>query len=84
MFERSPQGAATLASRVEIAAQKIADYPRASRRDPETGSFEYVVKGLPILLIYELNSLHGDVGQADIIAVFHTARAPLTKPRSKR
>jgi plasmid stabilization system protein ParE len=78
---RSPQGAATIARRVEEAILDIATFPRAARRDPETGTFEWVVGGVPLLLIYELiSSESGDDGQADIIAVFNTDRNPAGKP----
>ena len=78
---RSAQGAATIARRVEEAILDIATFPRAARRDPETGTFEWVVGGVPLLLIYELiRSESGDDRQVDVIAVFNTDRNPADKP----
>ena len=78
--ERNPQGAATIAARVERAALDIATFPRAARRDPASGTYECIVTGVPLLLIYELITTPDAETQADIIAVFHTDREPATKP----
>lgn len=78
--ERSPQGAATIAARVQQATLDIATVPRASRRDPATGTYECVVRGVPLLLVYEFVTRPDGAPQADIIAVFHTAREPGGKP----
>ncbi len=78
--EQSPQGAATIAARVHQAALDIATFPRASRRDTVTGAYEAVVRGVPLLLIYELIKAADGNLQADIISVFHTSRDPDTKP----
>ena len=77
---RSLQGAATVSARVSEAEQTIALFPRASRRDVETGTYEAVVTGVPLLIIYELITTPDGEHQADVIAVFHTSRDPGTKP----
>jgi toxin ParE1/3/4 len=79
---RSRQGAATLARRIEAAEVNIATFPRASRRDCASGTYEYVIRGMPYLLIYAMQSsesIEGDQ-RAVIPAVFHTSRDPATKP----
>jgi toxin ParE1/3/4 len=78
--ERSPQGAATISARIRDAELTIATFPRASRRDPETHTYEAVVRGAPLLVIYDLITSSAGKLQADIIAVFHTSRDPGTKP----
>ncbi len=77
---RSRQGAATIATRVEEALASIVTFPRANRLNNETGSYECVLRGVPLLLIYELVSAGPDDVRAEIIAVFHTSRDPDTKP----
>jgi toxin ParE1/3/4 len=78
--ERSPQGAATIAARIRDVELTIATFPRAARRDPDTQTYEAVVSGAPLLVIYDLITARGETLQADIIAVFHTSRDPATKP----
>lgn len=41
---------------------------------PETGAFEAVVTGAPVLLNYDVAAAADGTSQADIIAVFHTSQ----------
>lgn len=77
---RSPQGAATIAARIRDTERTIMTFPRATRRDPETGAYEAVVSGTPLLVIYELVTQAEETIRADVIAVFHTSRDPASKP----
>lgn len=77
---RSSQGAVTIASRIEDAERRIALFPRSSRRDAESGTYEYVLRGLPYILIYDLTTRADGQECATIIAVFHTSRDPSAKP----
>lgn len=79
--ERSRQGAATVAAGIRQSIMDIETLPRAARRDPATGIYERNVRGAPLLLIYDLVIASDGETQAEIIAVFHTARDPDTKPR---
>jgi len=54
----------------------LAHFPRAARLDEETGAREYVVRGLPLLIIYVAAD-----DWVEIIGIFHTARDPEGKPR---
>jgi toxin ParE1/3/4 len=81
--ERSFQGAATIADRVHQATRDISTFPRAARLDQGSGTYECVVRGVPLLIIYELVPNSGGVIRAEIIAVFHTSRDPTTKPKRR-
>jgi toxin ParE1/3/4 len=81
--KQNPQGSATIVTRIEEALSTIEAWPRACRHDATSGTYEWVIRGLPLLLIYELITLPDHSTQADIIAVFHTSRNPTDKPRSK-
>jgi plasmid stabilization system protein ParE len=81
--KQNPQGAATIATRIEEALLAIKAWPRACRYDATSGTHEWVIRGLPLLLIYELIALPDNSTQADIIAVFHTSRDPADKQRTK-
>lgn len=80
--EQSPQGAATIVSRVMETELGIATFPRAARCDRIAGFYERVVRGLPLLMIYEIVSNVGVPSRVEIIAVFHTAQNPSSKPHS--
>ena len=80
MAERNPQGAATVAERVAKAVERISTFPRANRRDDETGTYECVVRGLPLLLINEIITAKDEAECVDLVAVFHTSREPAEKP----
>ena len=76
--ERNPAAAAAVADRIEETITVIKQWPYAARQDKETGVREAVIRGLPLLVIYTINSL------VEIIAVFHTSRNPATKRRRRR
>lgn len=65
-----------VAHRISQTIRNITLFPDAARLDRETGTREAVVRGLPLLIVYNVtNSFIG------IIAVFHTARDPKNKRR---
>lgn len=72
---QNPVAAARVAERIERSVTILADFPRAGRLNPASGAFEWVVPGLPLLIIYTLPT--DDL--VEIIAVFHTSRDPNTK-----
>lgn len=74
--ERNPSAAASVAARIDHSLQTISQFPRAGRIDAETGTREWPIPGLPLLVIY----LHGDA-LVEIIALFHTSRDPAEKRR---
>lgn len=55
----------------------IADFPESGRLDPARGTREFVVSGLPYIVIYL-----AEIDQIEILAIFHTSRDPSTKPKS--
>ena len=57
--------------------RNITIFPDAARLDRETETREAVVRGLPLLIIYNVTS-----ALIEIIAVFHTAREPKNKHRA--
>lgn len=73
---RNPSAAAHVAMRIDHSVEVLTEFPRAGRHDSETGCYEWPVPGVPLLLIYTIET---DV--IDIIAVFHTSRDPSSKRR---
>ena len=51
---RNPTAAARIAERIERSVASVAEFPRAGRRNPASGTLEWVVPGLPLLIIYTI------------------------------
>jgi plasmid stabilization system protein ParE len=64
-----------VADRIRRAVRNIGYFPGVGRLHERTGTREYLVRGLPYLLIYSV-----DDDSIEIIAVFHTSRDPRAKP----
>ena len=76
--DKSPVGAASVATAIAATVASISEFPNAGRMDAETGCRERLVARYPLLLIYKVSA---DV--AEIIALFHTSRDPATKRGAK-
>jgi toxin ParE1/3/4 len=74
---QNPIAAARVAERIERSVTTLGEFPRAGRRNPASGALEWVVPGLPLLIIYTI--LTADL--VEIIALFHASRDPSTKRR---
>lgn len=75
---RNPTAAARVAERIDRSVTSLAKFPRAGRRNPASGALEWVVPGLPLLIIYTIPT----ADFVEIIALFHASRDPSTKRRS--
>jgi toxin ParE1/3/4 len=51
---QNPAAAARVAERIERSVTSLAEFPCAGRRNPASGSVEWVVPGLPLLIIYTI------------------------------
>jgi len=67
----SSLAAVHVARRISQTIRNITLFPDAARLDRETGAREAVVRGMPLLIIYNVTNTF-----IEIIAVFHTARNP--------
>ena len=73
---QNPLAAGVFATRIDRTVSFIAQFPGGGRLDPETGCREWVVRGLPLLIVY-----HVTAELVEIIALFHTSRDPASKRR---
>ena len=73
----NPTAAAGVAARIDRTLSIVGDFPGAGRLDPDTGAREWLVTGLPLLVIYAIQS-----DCVEVIGIFHTSRDPQTKPRA--
>jgi plasmid stabilization system protein ParE len=66
-----------VAARIDRTLSIVGDFPGAGRLDPDSGAREWLVNGLPLIIIYMIQP-----DFVEVIGVFHTSRDPQTKPRS--
>jgi plasmid stabilization system protein ParE len=69
--ERNPHAASRVVERIRAAINLLSEFPHIGHvgRDPETR--EWVVKGLPYVIVHELRPAEGEIV---ILAVFHGAQ----------
>jgi len=72
LAERNPTAALEIASRIRAAAELLQDFPRIGRAGIDPGTAEWVVRGSPYVIVYELDLDHDELV---ILAVFHGSRS---------
>ena len=70
----NPVAARMVINRIEETMRLIEKMPGVGRRSGRLGTFEFVVKGLPFLIIYRILN---DV--IEVLTIFHTSRDPKKK-----
>jgi toxin ParE1/3/4 len=66
--ERNPRAATEVVARIRYAADRLGDWPHLGHSGQAEGALEWVVVGLPYIIVYEVNEA---VGEVAIVAVFH-------------
>ena len=51
--ERNPIAATQVAARIRLAAERLAEFPRIGHAGRVDGTHEWVVRGLPYIIVYE-------------------------------
>jgi toxin ParE1/3/4 len=67
--ERNPVAATQVAARVRLAAERLAEFPRIGRAGRIAGTYEWVVRGLPYIIVYQISA-----AEVLILGVFHAAQ----------
>jgi plasmid stabilization system protein ParE len=70
--EHNPRAATAVVERIRAAAELLQEFPRLGRDGREPGTREWVVRGLPYIVVYELDVSGPD--ELMVLAVFHGAR----------
>ena len=70
--DRSPAAATQVAVRIRLAAEWLTEFPRMGRIGRVPGTHEWVVRGLPYIIVYEIGVIDPD--EVLILAVFHAAQ----------
>jgi plasmid stabilization system protein ParE len=79
--DRSPTAARQVVLRIRLAAEGLTDFPRMGRAGRVRGTHEWVVRGLPYIIVYEIgmSDIVYEIGMSDpeevlILGVFHAAQ----------
>jgi len=69
--ERNPVAATRVLARIRSAGELLGEHPRIGHAGAAAGRREWVVKGLPYVIVHELNELESEVV---ILGVYHGAQ----------
>ncbi len=58
-------------ARIRVAAERLADHPLMGRAGVVADTREWVVSGLPYIIVYEV---HTDRGEVVVLGVYHGAQ----------
>ena len=70
--DRSPAAATQVAARIRLAAERLTEFPRIGRAGRVHGTLEWVVRGLPYIIVYQIGA--ADPDEVLILGVFHAAQ----------
>jgi toxin ParE1/3/4 len=71
IHERNPAAARRVAMRIKAAADRLAEFPYIGHAGVVTGTREWLVKGWPYIIVYDVRPADNEVV---IMAVFHGAQ----------
>ena len=72
--ERNPTAASRVGARIREAAEVLRSFPYAGRPGRSANTREWVVQGLPYIIVYQVDS--DEPVQVTILGIFHCARNP--------
>ena len=69
---RNPVAATQVVSRIRLAAERLAEFPRMGHPGRVAGTHEWVMRGLPYIIVYQTGPADSD--EVLILGVFHGAQ----------
>ena len=72
IYDRNPVAATKVAEQIRFVAERLAKFPRIGHGGRMRGTYEWVVRGLPYIVVYEISL--GDEDEVVILGVFHGAQ----------
>jgi plasmid stabilization system protein ParE len=69
--ERSPAAATRVIARIRVAAERLAEIPLMGRAGAVAGTREWVVTGLPYIIVYEV---YAERDELVVLGVYHGAQ----------
>jgi toxin ParE1/3/4 len=70
--DRNPVAATQVVARIRLAAERLAEFPRVGHAGRVAGTHEWVVRGLPYIIVYQTGA--ADAEEILILGVFHAAQ----------
>ncbi|MBR1124706.1 type II toxin-antitoxin system RelE/ParE family toxin [Bradyrhizobium lablabi] len=70
--QRNPVAATQVVARIRLAANRLSEFPRMGHAGRVAGTYEWVVRGLPYIIVYETGVTDPD--EVLILGVFHGAQ----------
>lgn len=70
--DRSPAAATQVIARIRLAAERLTEFPRIGRAGRAAGTHEWVVRGLPNIIVYEIGATDPD--ELLVPGIFHAAQ----------
>jgi len=70
--DRNPTAATQVVARIRFAAERLAEFPRMGHAGRAPGTHEWVVRGLPYIIVYQTDAVDPD--EVLILGVFHGAQ----------
>lgn len=71
LIERNPAAARRIISDIRAAAEHLCEFPYMGRMGTRIGTHEWVVRGSPYLIVYEVDETAAEIR---VLAVFHAAQ----------
>jgi len=70
--DRNPVAATQVVARIRLAANQLAEFPRMGHVGRVSATHEWVVRGLPYIIVYQTGAVDSD--EVLILGVFHAAQ----------
>lgn len=70
--DRNPIAATQVVVRIRLAAERLTEFPRMGHAGRVPGTHEWVVRGLPYIIVYQADATDSD--EVLILGVFHAAQ----------
>jgi plasmid stabilization system protein ParE len=70
--ERHPVAATQVVARIRFAAERLTEFPRMGHAGRVPGTHEWVVRGLPYIIVYEIGVTEPD--EVLVLGLFHGAQ----------
>lgn len=70
--DRNPVAATQVVARIRFAAEQLAEFPRMGHIGRVPGTYEWVVRGLPYIIVYQTGA--SDPDEVLVLGIFHAAK----------
>jgi toxin ParE1/3/4 len=70
--DRNPIAATQVVARIRMAAERLSQFPRIGHAGRVPSTYEWVVRGLPYIVVYDISL--GDEDEIVILGIFHGAQ----------